>query len=165
MGPNRGRYMKMSKTILISIILFFTIYLSGEYIYTDFDSLQIDGYVKTCRDYSLCELEFFKMMIFKDSMKFRVSSNDSDFTDMKSLTIKPHIICILNLFLKDLKVDTLKMKDETLFIIKDSTFSDTLHFKKNHEKPSNFHFTRENLPYIAYFTNFVKHKEKSEILK
>ena len=153
------------KTILISIILLISSSLSGDYLYTECDSLQISGYIKSCKDSESCELEFFEMKIYPDSDRFTISSNDTLYSDLKSIANKPHFTASLNIFMNDLKIDTLKRDKETLFIINTDSFKDTLVYKKKNTNPSSFHFTRTKTPYIAYFTNIVKHKEIPVIQK
>jgi len=157
----------MKNLIIISISALAVLFMgvSGEYLYTDFDSVQIDGYVKVCRDSLSCELEFFKIMIYSDSGAFRVSSNDTVYKDLTSLAEKTSLLYSLMPFISDIAIDTVKKEKETLLVISYDSFKDTLFYKKKKSNPSSLHFKRDKVSYISYFSNIAVLSEDRQIFK
>lgn len=149
--------MTIRKTVLISIALSAFLFLSSGFLFTDCDSMNVQGYVKSCKDTLTCELEFFSMKLFPDS--FEILSGDTAFTDSAKLIKRASLLNTLRIFYSDFDAETSLTSKEELVILKYKSFSDTLAYKKNQNNPSSYRFKRGGFEYITYFTNFVKYSE------
>ncbi|MGE3062512.1 MAG: hypothetical protein AB7T10_02640 [bacterium] len=153
------------KTILISLLLFSQVLIFSENLFFDYDSLFAQGYVKTCKDTMSCEMTFFKLRVYSDSLHFSITANDSIYSQIEQLKDKKDLLYTVKLFIEEIETDTSKKANKNFITVKYEFFEDTLFYKPKQTIPSSYHFYREKLLRIAYFTNLAIYKETEKTLK
>ncbi|MDD3804075.1 MAG: hypothetical protein PHW02_06820 [bacterium] len=156
--------MTILKTTIISILALFSLNGFSDYLFLGYDSIYVQGYVKSCKDTLSCELEFFNLKVYPD-LTFILISNDSSYTSINHLEDKPQLFSLPGLFTSDFEMDTIKKEKENFVLLKSDSFTDTLVYKPKQTLFSSYRFTRNNFPMIAYFTNLSLFRDLKENLK